>query len=59
MHEDLIECPNDCGTYMQQHWDNTGGTPPEGVPHYEVDYYYCPKCGFKVDDLEELEAENE
>lgn len=58
MEDEMFYCPKD-GAVLHEHWDNTGFTPPEGAPHYEVDYYYCPICGFRIEDPEELKGNDE
>lgn len=48
-----------CSEIMVAHYDNTGFTPPEGAPHWEVDYYECPICGRKDTDQDEAQGEEE
>jgi len=58
--ENLPECPNGCGI-MHPDYDNVGFEPPEGVPHYELTGYHCPRCGAveSLDGIEEQERDNE
>ena len=55
---ELFDCPNGCGL-LHQNFQNVGFEPPEGLPHYQVEDYYCPVCKFRIDDPEELEDEND
>ena len=55
--QELWDCPNGCGL-LHQNWQNVGFTPPEGAPHYEVEDYYCPACGFRTDNPEEINEED-
>lgn len=58
MDDELFTCPND-GTVLHQNWQNTGFTPPDGAPHYEVESWYCPVCKFSTAYPEDLEGEDD
>lgn len=54
MSDDLPQCPNDCGL-LHPHYENTGFTPPDGAPHYEIESWYCPTCGYETSDPEVID----